>query len=423
MSAVDPATLPDLSHPAIQAAAKRYSSARDAGDELAEQVALDELRARWAEFSTPSHAVGTTKDALAVTPLDIEPASAWSDRDPPPPRDEVIGGLAIYAGRTALFTGNGGFGKTNIALSMLISCAVNRALYGHEVRGGIALGLFCEDEQAEIERRVRDQAAAEDIPLSSLDRLHVRSLDAEDNVLCTFHRDQIVLTDRWRQIDATFARLRPRLAVLDTVADLFAGDFMSTPHVRQFVKVCIGSLAARYGTAIVLLAHPSAAAMKGGDGSGFSVAWNNSVRSRIYLRHPKSEDMEAIADRRVLQVMKSNYGPAGATIPLIYDRGRFCLDLNPINEGGSTRKEPRVKHDTRLAIAVAEYFREKASSGAVVSFGAIFEALQAAGEIPHGNYETVRKPLQRTLKALADDGVIKASEVPRGYRFITSRGV
>ena len=358
--------------------------------------------------------VASVKDT--PEPFSIEPASTWADRDPPPERDSVIDGLAIYAGRVSLMTGNGGFGKTNISLQMLIACAVNRALYGCEMRGGTALGLYCEDEQPDIERRVRAICAADDIPLSSLDRLHVQSLDGEDNIICSFVRDQIVLTPRYWQIDATFAQLRPRLAVLDTAADLFAGDFMSTPHVRQFVKIALGGLAARYGTAIILLAHPSASAMASGDGGGFSVAWNNSVRSRLYLRRPKSEDTEAISDRRVLEVKKSNYGPSGATIPLIYDRGRFCLDSNPIDEGGKVVRTNRS--DTRLAVAVMNIFREKASSGQVVSFGTVFEALQRAGDIPSGDYETVRKPLQRTLKALAAEGLLKPCEVPRGYRLV-----
>jgi RecA-family ATPase len=70
----------------------------------------------------------------------------------------------------------------------------------------------------------------------------------------------------------------------------------------------------RHETAVLLLAHPSASAMASGDGGGFSTAWNNSVRSRLYLRRPKSEDAEAIADRRVLEVRKANYGPSGGNL-------------------------------------------------------------------------------------------------------------
>lgn len=75
-----------------------------------------------------------------------------------------------------------------------------------------------------------------------------------------------------------------------------------------------------------------------------------------------------------------------------------------------------AKGDTRLSIAVMGYFKEKAASGQIVSFGSIFEALQASGDIGRGNYETVRKPLQRTLKDLVGNALLSQSEVPRGYR-------
>ena len=366
-----------------------------------------------------SHDAGDSNDAShekhRVESLEIEPASAWAERDPPPERDNVIEALAIYAGRVSLFTGNGGFGKTSLAMQMLVACAVNAALYGCQVRGGTALGLFCEDEQADCERRVRSICAGDGIALSSLDRLHVRSLDGEDNVMCMYVRDRIVLTDRYWQIDATFERLKPRLAVLDTVADLFAGDFMSTPHVRQFLKIAIGGLAARHGSAIVLLAHPSQAAMNSGDGGGFSVAWNNSVRSRLYLRRPKSSDDAEAADRRVLEVKKSNYGPSGATIPLVYERGRFCVDPAPLEEGSAPVRIART--DTKLALAVMNHFTAQAPTGSVVMFRGIFEGLQRSGDIPAGAYETVRKPLQRALKALVEDQLLVQTDVPRGgYR-------
>jgi RecA-family ATPase len=189
---------------------------------------------------------------------------------------------------------------------------------------------------------------------------------------------------------------------------------MSTPHVRQFIKVALGSLCVTFETAILLLAHPSASAMASGDGGGFSTAWNNSVRSRLYLRRPKSDDAEAVADRRVLEIRKANYGPSGATVPLLYSNGRFVLDPEPLEEGAKPVKA--AKSDTRLSMAVMDYFKAKAASGQVVSFGSIFESLQATGEIARGSYETVRKPLQRTLKDLVGNALLNQSEVPRGYR-------
>jgi RecA-family ATPase len=347
-------------------------------------------------------------------PWIIAPASSWAERAPPAPRDWIAESIGIAAGRTTSFMGNGGFGKTQVAAQILVAIAASGSLWGMPVKRGPVVGIFCEDEQDEIERRVRLIAEREGIDLDLLDNLHPLSRDGEDTVLASFDRDLIQLTDAYWRLDATVGLYRPRLTVLDAAADLFAGDFMSTPHVRQFIKIACGGLCKRWGTGILLLAHPSASAMSSGDGGGFSTAWNNSVRSRLYLRRPKSDDTDAIADRRILEVKKSNYGPTGQTIPMIYQDGRFIIDPEPIEEGSKPARAPKT--DTRLSLAVMGYFNARASSGQVASFGNVFEALQKAGDIPAGVYQTVRKPLQRTLKDLVATGLLQPSDVPRGYR-------
>jgi RecA-family ATPase len=349
-----------------------------------------------------------------AAPLAVEPVSLLADRDPPPPRDSVCKELSLHAARVATLIGNGGFGKTTIGQQLAIAVATSRPFCGMAISGGPVLGVWCEDEQAEIDRKTRAIAAAEQVSLESLDNLFMLSRDGQDNLLAIFERDQILLTSFYERLDATIASIKPRLTILDTAADMFAGDFMSTTHVRQFIKVALGGLCARHGTSILLLAHPSASGMASGDGGGFSTAWNNSVRSRLYLRRPKSDDQEAIADRRILQVMKANYGPTGGLVPLIYSEGRFILDPEPIEEGAKSVRAARS--DTRLTLAIMGYFRAFAASGQVVAFRAVFESLQSAGDIPRGNYETVRKPLQRALKDLVSEGLLRLCSVPRGYR-------
>jgi hypothetical protein len=350
--------------------------------------------------------------------LSIEPASLLAERAAPPARDWVCEGLGIPAGRVTSMIGNGGFGKSTIAHQLALAVATSTPLFGMPVQGGAVLGLYCEDEQPELDRKTRGICAAEGIELGNLDSAYFLSRDGEDNILCSFDRDKIALTDFYWQVDATFASLKPRLGIFDTAADLFAGDFMSTPHVRQFIKVALGGLAQRHGSAILLLAHPSASAMASGDGGGFSTAWNNSVRSRLYLRRPKSDDAEAIADKRVLEVRKANYGPSGGMVPLLYSQGRFILDPEPVSEGA---KPVKVVHcDTRLSMDVMDFFKSTAPAGQIVSFRPIFDAVAknataafVGGEI---NFEAHRKVLQRTLKSLVQASLLVSSNIPRGYR-------
>jgi len=356
---------------------------------------------------------------VVIEPLAIEAASLLAHRDPPPPRDAICEGIALNAGRVHSLTGNGGFGKTTIAHQIAIATATSTELWGMPVSGGPVVAIWCEDEQHEVDRKTRAISAAESIELESLDNLYLLSRDGQDNALCCFDRDLITLTDFYGQLDATIAAIKPRLTIIDTAADVFAGDFMSTPHVRQFIKVALGGLCARHGTAVLLLAHPSASAMATGDGAGFSVAWNNSVRSRLYLRRPKSDDAEAIADRRVLEVRKANYGPTGGLVPLVYCAGRFILDPEPIEEGA--RKVRVTNVDTRLSMAVMGYFKEHAASGQIVALGALSDSLRNSGAIPpksETNQEAVRKLVQRVLKSLVSEGLLAQSNVPRGYRMV-----
>ena len=352
-------------------------------------------------------------------PLEIEAASAWASRPEPVPRDWIIDGL-IPAGRVTSMLGNGGLGKTLLAVQLGVHVSMNRPIFGRTVSGGLVLGIFCEDEQEELERRARAACAGEEIALESLERLHMTSRDGLDNLLCTFNREQIVTTQFYRELDATVATLKPRLTIVDTAADVFGGDFVSTPQVRQFLKVALGGLCVRHGTAVLLLAHPSAAGMQSGDGGGFSTAWSNSVRSRLYLRRPKSEDKEATKDRRVLEVMKSNYAADGASVALVYHRGYFVPDPEPMEEGAA-RVVRSAKTDTRLAMAVLEQMRKLSPDGlAVVSFGAILKPLLASGVLAAGQTEAAaekaRKALQRTLTQLLGEGLLVKTTLPRGYR-------
>jgi ElaB/YqjD/DUF883 family membrane-anchored ribosome-binding protein len=89
----------------------------------------------------------------------------------------------------------------------------------------------------------------------------------------------------------------------------------------------LGGLAIDHDLAIVLIAHPSLTGISTGSGSSGSTAWNNSVRSRLYLERIKDDDGREIdPDLRVLRVKKANYGPAGIELRLRWRNGAFILD-------------------------------------------------------------------------------------------------
>ena len=107
-----------------------------------------------------------------------------------------------------------------------------------------------------------------------------------------------------------FARdIRPKLIGLDTSADIFAGNENDRAQVRQFIGLIRG-MAIDANAAVILCAHPSLTGMTSGSGLSGGTAWHNSVRARAYLRAATSQEGAGPGkDLRVLEFMKSNYGP------------------------------------------------------------------------------------------------------------------
>jgi RecA-family ATPase len=117
--------------------------------------------------------------------------------------------------------------------------------------------------------------------------------------------------------------IRPKLIVLDNSADVFGGNENDRAQVRQFIGLLRG-MAIASGAGVLLTSHPSLAGISSGTGLSGSTAWNASVRSRLYFKRAVTEkDEEPDPDLRVLEVMKSNYGPIGETINLRWKNGLF----------------------------------------------------------------------------------------------------
>lgn len=352
-----------------------------------------------------------------IKPLDLTPVSAWAKAPPPRPREWVMEGM-IPAGRVTSLLGAGGLGKTLVALQIALHVSLGRSLFGVQVKGGPVLGIFCEDEEDELNRRLRAACEAERLTLEDADRLVARSRDGYDNILATFDHDHIRMTGFYAELEATVKEMRPTLVILDTLADIFAGDLLSTTHARQFIKVALGGLCVRYGCAILLLAHPSKAGLASGEGDGFSGAWSNSVRSRLYVSRPKPPDAPDgepstdVLDRLVFEVKKANYSKGDVRLPLRYESGAFVLDADPIV--GSVGPSAARTKTARVALGALDVIREK--NPAVVPFKELFESLQAAGILPSGGYDELRKPLTRALRQLVADGMVIETPTPRGYR-------
>jgi RecA-family ATPase len=76
--------------------------------------------------------------------------------------------------------------------------------------------------------------------------------------------------------------------------------------------------------------HPSLTGLNSGSGTSGSTAWNNSVRSRLYLERIKDDHgYEPDPDKRLLSTKKANYGRIGGEIGMTWREGVFIAEAEP----------------------------------------------------------------------------------------------
>lgn len=257
------------------------------------------------------------------------PASRF-DGQAVPPRNWHVPDL-IPASTVTLFGGDGGTGKSLLALQLAASTALRRPWLGFDVAGGRALYLSAEDDVPELHRRVHAIAQAEGVDMAALDDLMIAPMAGRDAVLAAAmgKAGEVKATKLFERLAAVVRSLAPALVILDTLADLFAGNENDRMQARQFVQLLRG-IAIDCDTTIVLLSHPSRAGLTSGSGDSGSTAWNNSVRSRLYLARVHVQDgdklVEPDSDVRVLAGMKSNYAQRGMEIRMRWQDGVFVAD-------------------------------------------------------------------------------------------------
>ncbi len=132
----------------------------------------------------------------------------------------------------------------------------------------------------------------------------------------------LLQSELFKELDARAGADGPALIVIDTLADVYPANENDRAKVRQFLGILRG-LALKRRCAVVLLAHPSLTGLSSGSGLSGSTAWNNSVRSRLYLKRIEDDGYERDPDARILSVKKANYVRNGDEISLTWRDGRF----------------------------------------------------------------------------------------------------
>jgi RecA-family ATPase len=273
---------------------------------------------------TPAAKAAPITAAALITP------AHWPLEAPPPV--DWLADSRIPRGEVTTLHGDGGAGKTDLATQLAAGCARSAPYwFGHEIVAGHVVFISAEEPDREIRRRIWLHSQRDGYALESLTDLHLWFPgEAGDAVMAVpdYHTGIMRPTPLFLSIEAAVLAAEPVLVVVDNVAATFAGNQNDRVMVRSFVNLWRRIARGPSRPAVLLLDHPSLSGLTSGTGRGGNMDWRNAVRSALYLRTP---DDKAEADRgiRILETVKSNYGPPGNPVRLQWVDGGLAPEHAP----------------------------------------------------------------------------------------------
>jgi RecA-family ATPase len=277
-----------------------------------------------------------------TAPTDIPPsADAEPDQSPPAPAPlrlvcppawrhvalEPMRWLAtnrIPAGDVTILSGDGGGGKTTVALQLAVAVESDLGDWlGTTCESGPVIFFSAEEPEAEMRRRLHRAARKRGLDPADLEGLHFHFAEPDNCLLAVARRGDGVMvpTPLLASLANAALEIRPALIVVDSIAATFGGNQNDRVHARTFVGM-FRSIAREADCSILLLDHPSLSGINSGTGRGGSMDWQNATRARLHLETATgAED----GTERVLEVKKLNYGPIGEKVKLRWEDGCFVL--------------------------------------------------------------------------------------------------
>jgi RecA-family ATPase len=297
----------------------------------AQQIMVEAARAA-KSVQAPAHnsANGSVTLPKPVTPAVLKTPAGWPAEAPP-----LVDWLAfqrIPRGDVTTLHGDGGAGKTDIALRLAANVARGAPDWlGHEIAQGPVVLISAEEPEREIWRRTWLHGQRDGYTPADLANLFQWFPDnaAPDTALATPDRHGIMRPTRlFDSIGVAIHQVQPVLVVVDNVAATFAGNQNDRVMVRTYVNLWRAIARIDSSPAVLLIDHPSLSGLISGTGRGGNMDWRNAVRSALYLRLPEDK---AEADRgiRILETQKSNYGPPGNPIRLQWADGGLEREQAP----------------------------------------------------------------------------------------------
>jgi RecA-family ATPase len=285
-----------------------------------------------ADGDAEDYAGTTTKDnaaqATEVVPFDTFDASRWEGVPIEPRR--WIAHNRIPVGEPGIMSGDGGTGKTKLALQLgaSVSAELPDWVGGMVETHGPVIVVSAEEKLKEMHRRTLDVVEHRGLSFKDLrGRLHF-ICDHDNPVLGAPDRNGVVQpTMSLLRLEKTVAAIRPALVIIENAADVYSGSEIDRTNVTRFMRSLLGRLTVPCESTVMLIQHPSVSGLNDGTGRSGSTGWNNSGRWRCNFTKIKNSDDDN--GMRQLEIVKNNYGPDGEKVRLCWDRGVFVPESSP----------------------------------------------------------------------------------------------
>ena len=275
-------------------------------------------------------------------------------------------------------------------MQLCLAVAANRSWFQLPTEQRRSLYLTAEDDD-ELHRRFTYIAGGMSFNMRDFKDCQYLSLAGANALFAVQDRNNTLIpTPLFEAFCKQIEQHRPKVAVVDTLADINPTDENQRSAARQFIQL-LRKPAIEHVCAIIALAHPSLTGLISGSGTSGSTAWSNSVRSRLYLTKPKDE--EADPNLRVLELMKSNYSQAGATVNVRWENGLF------VHESGGTQLDRMAanKKAERVFLELLDAYTEQGrtvnSSSGPNYAPSVFASDPKAEGITKSKFSTIMKSL------------------------------
>ncbi len=290
--------------------AAHFFESASTGGVFPQQTIAQELLAGW----------GNSRGTIFPTSLQNAPV---------PPREWLVEDWIPRGSVTGLY-GDGGVGKSLLAMMLMTCVSQGYPFLNLPTAQTKTFGFFCEDSEDELHRRQNDINHHYGCDFIHLEKMAWQSRVGKDNLLMTFDKGIGKYTETYSLMKEEIQDIGASFVIIDTAADTFGGNENARPEVRQYINL-LGQLAIDIQGTVLLCAHPSRSGLADETGSGGSTAWNNTLRSRLYLRRPKLKDGDEASEGdakgiRELEKMKSNYSSVGDKITLRWASGAFQIE-------------------------------------------------------------------------------------------------